>query len=109
MNKDAKSLATLADIEREVVAEYRELGRQQMERRLQALADQAGEVFPLLRQRKRRPLTHHTELGLVKLTVDYGQEPDTKKWHCPQQRAWGLLPHQKITPGWGKSFALRRW
>jgi hypothetical protein len=40
-----------------------------------------------------------TELGLVKLTVDYGQEPTTQKWHCPQQRAWGLLPHQKITPG----------
>jgi hypothetical protein len=40
-----------------------------------------------------------TELGLVKLTVDYGQEPTTQKWPCPQQRAWGLLPHQKITPG----------
>jgi len=35
----------------------------------------------------------------VKLTVDYGQEPTTKKWFCPQQRAWGLAPHQKITPG----------
>lgn len=54
--------------------------------------------FPL-RQRKRRPLTLRTELGLVKLTVDYGQEPSTKEWHCPQQRAWGLRPHQKVTPG----------
>ena len=44
--KDAKPLATLADLEREVVAEYRELGRQQLERRLQRLADQTGEVFP---------------------------------------------------------------
>jgi hypothetical protein len=35
----------------------------------------------------------------VKLTVDYGQDPQTQKWICPQQRAWGLLPHQKITPG----------
>ncbi len=35
----------------------------------------------------------------MKLTVDYGQEPDTQEWFCPQQRAWGLLPHQKITPG----------
>lgn len=44
-------------------------------------------------------MTLHTELGLVQLTVDYGQEPATKKWFCPQQRAWGLSPHQKITPG----------
>jgi hypothetical protein len=35
----------------------------------------------------------------VKLAVDYGQEPVTKKWFCPQPRAWGLSPHQKITPG----------
>jgi len=98
MNKDAKSLATLADVEREVVAEYRELGRQRLEQRLQALADQIGEVSPL-RQRQRRPLTLRTELGWVTLTVDYGQEPQTQKWFCPQQRAWGLSPHQKLTPG----------
>ena len=34
----------------------------------------------------------------MKLTVDYGQDPHTQKWFCPQQQAWGLLPHQKITP-----------
>ncbi len=42
----AAALPTLADLEREVVAEYRELGRQQLERRLQALAAQTGELFP---------------------------------------------------------------
>jgi len=36
----------LADVEREVVAEYRELGRRQLEVRLQQLADQTGEVSP---------------------------------------------------------------
>jgi hypothetical protein len=46
MKKDVKPLATLAEVEREVVAEYRELGRQQLERRLQTLADQTGEVSP---------------------------------------------------------------
>jgi hypothetical protein len=46
MKKDAKPLPTLADLEREVVAEYRELGRQRLEQRLQQLADQTGEVFP---------------------------------------------------------------
>jgi hypothetical protein len=44
--KKTLAAATLADLEREVVAEYRELGRQELARRLQALADQAGEVSP---------------------------------------------------------------
>jgi hypothetical protein len=35
----------------------------------------------------------------VELTVDYGQEPATGRWHCPQRQAWALAPHQKITPG----------
>jgi hypothetical protein len=46
MKKEAKPLASLADVEREVVAEYRELGRRQLEVRLQQLADQTGELFP---------------------------------------------------------------
>lgn len=44
-------------------------------------------------------MTLRTELGLVKLTVDYGRSAATQEWFCPQQRAWGLSPHQKITPG----------
>ena len=49
MKKEMKSpvaLPTLATLEREVVAEYRELGRQELERRLQQLADQTGELSP---------------------------------------------------------------
>ena len=41
-----KPLPTLAALEQEVVAEYRELGRQELERRLQQLAEQTGELFP---------------------------------------------------------------
>ena len=89
---------TLADIERAVLVECREWGRQRLEQRLPRLADQTGEVFPL-RQRQQRPLTLRIELGLVQRIIDYGQDPHTQKWFCPQQRAWGLLPHQKITPG----------
>lgn len=44
-------------------------------------------------------MTLRTELGLVRLTTDYGQDARTQQWLCPQQRAWGLTPHQKITPG----------
>lgn len=41
-----KPLPTLAALEQEVVVEYRELGRQELERRLQQLAEQTGELFP---------------------------------------------------------------
>jgi hypothetical protein len=40
------ALPALADIEREVVAESREWGRQRLEERLQKLAKEHGEVFP---------------------------------------------------------------
>jgi len=46
MKPTAKSLPALADIEREVVAESREWGRQRLEERLQKLAEEHGEVFP---------------------------------------------------------------
>ena len=46
MKKDLKCLATLAEVEREVVAESREWGRRRLEQRLQQLADETGEVFP---------------------------------------------------------------
>ena len=41
-----RPLPRLADIEREVVAESREWGRQRLEERLQKLAEEHGEVFP---------------------------------------------------------------
>ena len=41
-----KLFPRLADIEREVVAEAREWGRQRLQERLQQLAEQSGEVFP---------------------------------------------------------------
>ena len=46
MNLKPKALPSLADIEREVVAESREWGRQRLEERLQKLAEEHGEVFP---------------------------------------------------------------
>ena len=46
MESTSKLLPALADIEREVVAESREWGRQRLEERLQQLAEEHGEVFP---------------------------------------------------------------
>jgi hypothetical protein len=42
----SKPFPSLTDIEREVVAESREWGRQRLEERLQKLAEEHGEVFP---------------------------------------------------------------
>ena len=46
MKPTSKPLPSLVDIEREVVAESREWGRQRLEERLQKLAEEHGEVFP---------------------------------------------------------------
>ena len=46
MNTPKKPFPSLAEVEREVLAESREWGRQRLEERLQELADQQGEAFP---------------------------------------------------------------
>lgn len=55
-------------------------------------------LFPL-GQRKRRKLTLRSELGSLRLEVDYGLDRRTGQWLSPAHRAWGLGPHQKLTPG----------
>ena len=62
--------------------------------------------FPPLAQRKRRPLTLHSELGEIPLTVDYGLDRATGQWGCPARRAWGLEPHQQMTPAWAEKLAF---
>jgi hypothetical protein len=47
-----------------------------------------------------------SELGELRLVVDYGQDPVTGKWGCPLLRAWGLKPHQKITPGYAEKLCF---
>lgn len=61
--------------------------------------------FPL-KQRRRRVLTLRSELGEVKLVVDYGQAPDTGQWGCPLRAAWQLGPHQKLTPGFAEKLCF---
>lgn len=61
--------------------------------------------FPLA-QRKRRPLTLVSELGEIKLTVDYGQDRASGEWFSPVRRAWGLEPHQQLTPAWTQKLAF---
>lgn len=57
--------------------------------------------FPL-GQRKHRKLTLRSELGSIGLKVDYGLDRPTGQWLSPVLRAWGLKPHQKLTPGFAE-------
>jgi hypothetical protein len=61
--------------------------------------------FPLS-QRKHRKLRLRSELGNVNLTVDYGLNRETGKWGSVAQQAWGLSPHQKITPGFAEKLCF---
>ena len=61
--------------------------------------------FPL-KQRRSRPLTLRSELGEVKLVVDYGKDPHTGQWGCPLRAAWQLGPHQKLTPGFAEKLCF---
>lgn len=62
--------------------------------------------FPPLRQRRSRPLTLRSELGELKLVLDYGQDRVTGQWCSPLREAWGLEPHQKITPALAEKLAF---
>jgi hypothetical protein len=65
----------------------------------------AAKFFPL-RQRRRRSLSLRSELGEVKLSVDYGQDPQSGQWGCPLLSAWELGPHQKITPAYAQKLCF---
>jgi len=61
--------------------------------------------FPL-QQRRSRPLTLRSELGEIRLTVDYGRDPRTGEWGCPVRTSWQLGPHQKLTPGFAEKLCF---
>ena len=61
--------------------------------------------FPL-KQRRSRALTLRSELGEVKLVVDYGQDPATGQWGCPAKAIWQLGPHQKLTPAFAEKLCF---
>jgi len=62
--------------------------------------------FSPLKQRRSRPLSLRSELGEVKLVVDYGQNPHSGRWSCPLREAWGIGNHQKITPGFAEKLCF---
>jgi hypothetical protein len=62
-------------------------------------------LFPL-GQRKHRKLTLRSELGNISLRVDYGLDRQTGQWLSPTLRAWGLIPHQKLMPGFAEKLCF---
>lgn len=48
--------------------------------------------------RRKRKLTLRTQVGQIVIETDYGQDKQTSQWLSPQQQAWGVGPHQKLTP-----------
>lgn len=62
-------------------------------------------LFPL-GQRKQRTLTLRSELGKIRLRVDYGLDRQTGQWLSPAARAWGLGPHQKLMPGFAEKLCF---
>jgi hypothetical protein len=49
-------------------------------------------------RRQKRKLTLESSVGTIQIQTDYGQERGGGDWVCPQRAAWGLGPHQKMTP-----------
>lgn len=49
----------------------------------------------------RRRLTLLTTVGEVAVEVLYGRDGAGERWLCPAREAWGLSPHQKISPELG--------
>ena len=105
MNQPKRPLPSLAEIEREVVAESREWGGGGWRNVCNNSPMNRARFFPL-GQAKRREVSLRSELGRVKLTVKYGQNRQTQQWGCPLLQQWGLGPHQKITPAWAEKLCF---
>lgn len=47
---------------------------------------------------QKRALTLQSSVGTIQVETDYGQVAGGGNWRCPQREAWGIGPHQKMTP-----------
>ena len=100
MSSPAK-LSLLA-IEQEVEIQAREWQRQQLQKRLQQMADEQGAVCPetgeALQEACYATVTLDTCAGTVTLRAHYGRHPQTRQWQHPIRLLWGLKPRQRLSP-----------
>jgi hypothetical protein len=97
-----KTKLSLLEIEQEVEAQAREWHRQQLQKRLQRVAEDQGAVCPLtgepLQAACYEAVTLDTCAGTVTLRAHYGRHPRTRKWQHPIRLLWGLKPRQRLSP-----------
>jgi hypothetical protein len=75
-----EAIRSLAEVEAEVIAESREMGRKRLDERLQELGDQPGEGFPLSQRKHRKPSTS-------KPRVEW-RETNTGVFYLQERAAW---------------------
>ena len=97
-----KAKLSLLEIEQEVEVQAREWHRQQLQKRLQQVAEEQGAVCPLtgepLQAACYEAVTLDTCAGTVTLRAHYGRHPKTRKWQHPIRLLWGLKPRQRLSP-----------
>jgi len=100
MSPQAK-LSLLA-IEQEVEIQARQWHRQQLQKRLQQMADEQGAVCPetgaALQEACYETVTLDTCAGTITFRAHYGRHPQTRKWQHPIRLLWGLKPRQRLSP-----------
>jgi len=93
---------SLKETEQEVLRRAREWGRGELERRLQAQADQVTMVCPKsgtpLTNTRYRQLRLRTVSGSVRLRVRTGYSAQEGRWVHPVRESWGLAPYQQVSP-----------
>ena len=98
----SRAKLSLLEIEQEVEGQAREWHRQQLQKRLQRVADELGANCPHTGQRLQEacyePVTLETCAGTVTLRAHYGRHPQTRKWQHPIRLLWGLKPRQRLSP-----------
>ena len=92
----------LQQIEREVLEQARNWGRDKLEQDLQLKADAVEMVCPRsgarLQNTRYRKMKLRTVLGVVGLRVRIGYSGERRKWVNPVRQTWGLLAHQQLSP-----------
>jgi hypothetical protein len=92
----------LKQIEREVLRQAKEWGRAELEKQLQAKADQMEMVCASsglrLSNTRYRKMNLRTVAGIVRLRVRIGYSQQRGRWVNPAREAWGLKPHQQVSP-----------
>jgi hypothetical protein len=97
-----KAKLGLLEIEQEVETQARAWQGQQLQKRLQQVADEQGAVCPdtgeALQEARYETVTLDTCAGTLTVRAHYGRHPQSGKWQHPIRLLWGLKAHQRLSP-----------